>query len=163
MRKNALNCNTLLSVYHKDFNNRCKGGYILGKTKLNGPVSLPITTSYSLPPTWDRFRQKKDSRMRNDRAKLHELALDPIQSWSTEADSCPPSDFSDRPPISISMTTGRKWLTWNRSISSCSPVPSTGKPNRLVIGSLQHWCKPAALHCINRLILVFSLSFHPLQ
>ena len=28
---------------------------ILGKT----PVSLPITTGYSLPPTWDRFRQKK--------------------------------------------------------------------------------------------------------
>ena len=28
---------------------------ILGKT----PVSLPNTTGYSLPPTWDRFRQKK--------------------------------------------------------------------------------------------------------
>ena len=85
---------------------------ILGKT----PVSLPITTGYSLPPTWDRFRQRKGSRIGNDRAKLHELALDPIHSWSTAAGSCPPSDFSDRPPISISMTTGRKWLTWNRSI-----------------------------------------------
>ena len=30
---------------------------ILGKT----PVSLPITTGYSLPPTWDRFRQKRQS------------------------------------------------------------------------------------------------------
>ena len=39
---------------YKDFNHRCKG-YTLGKT----PVSLPITTGYSLPPTWDRFRQKK--------------------------------------------------------------------------------------------------------
>ena len=97
---------------YKDFNHRCKDGYILGKT----PVALPITTGYSLPPTWDRFRQKKGSRIWNDRAKLHDLALDPIHSWSTAADSGPPSDFSDRPPISISMTTGRKWLTWNRSI-----------------------------------------------
>ena len=32
---------------NKDFDHRCKGGYILGKT----PVSLPITTGYSLPPT----------------------------------------------------------------------------------------------------------------
>ena len=40
---------------YKDFNHRCKDGYILGKT----PVSLPITTGYSLPPTWNRFRQKK--------------------------------------------------------------------------------------------------------
>ena len=60
--------------------------------------------------------KKKGSRIGNDRAKLHDLALDPIHSWSTAADSCPPSHFSDRPPISISMTTGRKWLTWNRSI-----------------------------------------------
>ena len=98
---------------YKDFNHRCKGGYILGKT----PVSRPITTGYSLPPTWDRFRQKKKSSwIGNDRAKLHELALDSILSWSTAADSCPPSGFSDRSPISISMTTGRKWLTWNRSI-----------------------------------------------
>ena len=61
---------------------------------------------------------KKGSRIWNDRAKLHDLALDPTHSWSTAADSCPPSDFSDRPPISISMTTGRKWLTWNRSIAT---------------------------------------------
>ena len=40
---------------YKDFNHRCNGGYILGKT----PVSLPTTTGYSLPPTWDRFRQKR--------------------------------------------------------------------------------------------------------
>ena len=32
---------------YKDFNHRCKGGYILGKTS----VSLPNTTGYSLPPT----------------------------------------------------------------------------------------------------------------
>ena len=67
---------------NKDFDHRCKGGYILGKT----PVSLPITTGYSLPPTWDRFQQnKKGSWIGNDRAKLHELALDPIHSWSTAA------------------------------------------------------------------------------
>ena len=30
---------------YKDFNHRCKGGYILGKT----PVSLPITTDYAAP------------------------------------------------------------------------------------------------------------------
>ena len=49
---------------YKDFNHRCKGGYILGKTKLNGPVSLPITASYSLPPAWLTMRPvpaKKDS------------------------------------------------------------------------------------------------------
>ena len=39
---------------YKDLNHRCKG-YTLGKT----PVSLPITTGYLLPPTRDRFRQKK--------------------------------------------------------------------------------------------------------
>ena len=44
---------------YKDFNHRCKDGYILGKTKLNCPVSLPITATNSLPPTWDRFRQVK--------------------------------------------------------------------------------------------------------
>ena len=102
---------------YKEFNHGCKDGYILGKT----PVSLPITTVYLLPPTWDRFRlKKKNCRIRNDRAKLHELALDPTHYWLTAADSCPPSDFSDRPPISISMTTGRKWLTWNRSIAGQS-------------------------------------------
>ena len=42
---------------YKDFNHRCKG-YTLGKT----PVSLPITTGYSLPPTWDRPAKKKGSR-----------------------------------------------------------------------------------------------------
>ena len=105
-------------------------GYILGKTiiKLNGLFSLPITVSYSLPPTRNRFRQKKDSRKRNDRPKLCEIAFDPIHSWSTAAGSCPPSDFkfSDRPPISIYMTTDRKWLTWNRSIPlplrRCRPI-----------------------------------------
>ena len=113
---------------YQDFNHRCKGGYILGKT----PVSLPITTGYSLPPTWDRFWQKKrqsNGEWHFDRAKLHELASDPIHSWSTAADSCPPSDFSDRPPISISMTTGRKWLTWNRSIGRMTAIgyrPATG-------------------------------------
>ena len=45
--------------HYKDFNHRCKGGYILGKT----PVSLPITTGYSLPPTWNRFRQKRQSNL----------------------------------------------------------------------------------------------------
>ena len=48
--------------------------------------------------------------------------------------SCPPSDFSDRPPISISMTTGRKWLTWNWSIAVqghtvvCGPRSYNGPP-----------------------------------
>ena len=74
---------------------------------------------------------KKGSWIGNNRATLQQLALDPIHSWSTAADSCPPSGFSDRPPISISMTTGRKWLTWNinRSIGNhiyvctkCMPV-----------------------------------------
>ena len=119
---------------YKDFNHGCKDGYILGKTS----VSLPITTVYSLPPPPPPHMRpvpvKKDSRTRNDRAKLHELALDPIHSWSTAADSCPPCDFSNRPPNSISMTTGRKWLTWNRSIVwawastlvACNATPDGG-------------------------------------
>ena len=42
VRANALHC-----YQYKDFNHRCKDGYILGKT----PVSLPITAGYSLSPT----------------------------------------------------------------------------------------------------------------
>ena len=86
--------------------------------KISSMVQLlfPLLRAYPLPPTRNRFRPKKDSRLRKDGgqncASLHWR----IHSWSTTADSCPPSDFSDRPPVSISMTTGRKWLTWNRSI-----------------------------------------------
>ena len=54
------------------------GGYIFGKNKLNGPASLPITASYPLPPTRNRFRPKEDSRPRKDRgqncASLHWIA-----------------------------------------------------------------------------------------
>ena len=54
------------------------GGYILGKNELNGPASLPITASYPLPPTINRFRPKKDSRLRKDGsqncASLHWIA-----------------------------------------------------------------------------------------
>ena len=54
------------------------GGYILGKNKLNGPASLPITASYPLPPTRNRFWPKKDSRLRKDGgqncASLHWIA-----------------------------------------------------------------------------------------
>ena len=38
---------TLLYGIRISTTDRCKGSYILGKT----PVSLPITTGYSLPPT----------------------------------------------------------------------------------------------------------------
>ena len=76
---------------------------------------FPLLRAIRCPRHETGSGKKKGSRIGNDRAKLHELALDPIHSWSTAADSCPPSDFSDRPPISISMTTARKWLTWNRS------------------------------------------------
>ena len=38
----------------------------LGKNKLNGPASLPITASYPLPPTRNWFRPKKHSRLRKD-------------------------------------------------------------------------------------------------
>ena len=77
---------------------------------------FPILRAIRCPRHETGSDKKRQSFFLNDRAKLHDLALDPIHSWSTAADSCPPSDFSDRPPISISMTTGRKWLTWNRSI-----------------------------------------------
>ena len=108
---------------------------ILGKT----PVSLPITTGYLLPPTWDRFQQKKKAVEFGMTAKLHDLALDPIHSWSTAADSCPPSDFSDRPPISISMTTGRKWLTWNRSILDWSHLLTSDLKRCLLFRKCLHW------------------------
>ena len=117
MYPGTLYCTQMLRIAihcyrYKDFNHRCKDGYVLGKT----PVSLLHYYGLFAAPDIRPVLARKDSRIRNDRAKLHELALDPIHSWPTEADSCPPSDFSDRPPISISMTTGRKWLTWNRSI-----------------------------------------------
>ena len=56
---------------------------------------FPLLRAIRCPRHETGSGKKQGSRIRNDRAKLRELALDPIHSWSTAADSCPPSDFSD--------------------------------------------------------------------